>query len=758
MPGQFIEDLLRSAQYVESIDAGSWENLRVLFPGQAMEIWLEGLQQIARLQPGTQLVRKFVRASLAVAGRVGPETCLSAVPVALAVTEAGGSRAVASFLEFLPLTASESRDPSGVMIWLRTIEELCNLAPESVEYVIQQSPAVLARLSARGFRSWAFGGIHSGSGDPAQRRAYYAHIDVHSLGAFERNEEDVIFSDVEQPLRAFSRALWNLDPVLRAAPVRPGARAIRRSSFDGFFVHMPEVYSGYRGAQAVTHYFAVVAHVAAHMVYTRERFPKGSLRPLQRALVGLIEDARVEALAIAEYPGLRRLWLTFHNAQAGVGVTAELLMMRLARALVDPAYADDDPWVQKGRQMFFDNRSRWHDSAISREIGNLLGNDLGQMRLQFNPKTYVVEPSYRDDGNGLWELDEPPPAESDAAETAIESVRISESDRSDERERREREDDSPQHANKAAMARPADEEAGVPIAVLPEWDYVSGTHRRDWVTVLEHRPRRAPTEQIDDLLRRHSDVERRIEKLVRAAKVSRPRRMRGQPHGDRLDLDACIRASIDRRAGITPEPHIYERSEMLSRDLSVLLLLDVSESTRDRVKDADTTVLALERAAATLLAQAMHELGDPFAIHAFCSNGRSELRYYRVKDFGEPYTPLTRGALAGLRGMMSTRLGAALRQAGEELARQSTHRKLVLVITDGEPADIDVPDSAYLVEDARRAVQSLSQRGINVFGVGLESEVQSALPRIFGNRNYVKVARVEALPERLPMLYFRLTA
>jgi nitric oxide reductase activation protein len=154
----------------------------------------------------------------------------------------------------------------------------------------------------------------------------------------------------------------------------------------------------------------------------------------------------------------------------------------------------------------------------------------------------------------------------------------------------------------------------------------------------------------------------------------------------------------------------------------------------------------------------MHELGDPFAIHAFCSNGRSELRYYRVKDFGEPYTPLTRGALAGLRGMMSTRLGAALRQAGEELARQSTHRKLVLVITDGEPADIDVPDSAYLVEDARRAVQSLSQRGINVFGVGLESEVQSALPRIFGNRNYVKVARVEALPERLPMLYFRLTA
>jgi nitric oxide reductase NorD protein len=196
---------------------------------------------------------------------------------------------------------------------------------------------------------------------------------------------------------------------------------------------------------------------------------------------------------------------------------------------------------------------------------------------------------------------------------------------------------------------------------------------------------------------------------------------------------------------------------MLSRDLSVLLLLDVSESTRDRVKDTNTTVLAMERAAAALLAQAMHELGDPFAIHAFCSNGRSDVRYYRVKDFHEPFNARIHGGLAGLRGMMSTRLGAALRQAGDEIGRQATHRKLVLVITDGEPSDVDVPDRAYLVEDARRAVQALSHQGVDVFCVGLESEAQSALPRIFGNRNFLKMSRIDALPEKLPMLYFRLT-
>jgi nitric oxide reductase NorD protein len=757
MPGQFLEDLLRSADYAADIDHRSWDELRAAFPGARFEQWLDALQRIARLPDAPLLIKRFAAASIALANRIGPEACIEAAQTAVALARLSGSGTCIEFLGVLPLVAPEARDPAAFMVWLRTIEELSSLAPECTPVVIRQSAAILARLSVRGFRSWVFNGVHGAKGDAAQRLSYFSHPDAQSLSSFERNEGDVIFADVEKPLRAFCRALWNIQPALRSAPVRPGVKAIRRSSFDGLFFQFPEIYSGYRGSQAQAHYFAATAHMAAHVLHTRQRFAKGSLRPLQVALVGVIEDARVEALAIAEYPGLRRLWLQFHNVQPGPAVSSELMMMRLARALLDPAYADDDPWVQKGRRMFFDRRDHWSDAAMSRDIGNLLGNDLGQMRIQFNSKSYVVEPSYRDDGVGIWEVDDSPPAESEAADMMLEAVRITRSEDKEDPSRTERNDESPQKASMASRAAPAEDDAGVPIARHPEWDHVSGTMRHDWTTVLEFTPRRAPAEQIDALLQQHEDVERRIAKLVRSAKISRPRRMRGQPQGDRLDLDACIRASIERRAGLTPEARVYETSEMLSRDLSVLLLLDVSESTRDRVKDTTTTVLALERVAASLLAQAMHELGDPFAIHAFCSNGRSEVRYYRVKEFHEPYTALTRSALAGLRGMMSTRLGAALRQAGDEIGRQATHRKLILIITDGEPSDIDAPDKAYLVEDARRAVQALSHRGIDVFCVGLESGAESALPRIFGSRNFVKIARIETLPERLPMLYFMLT-
>ena len=154
----------------------------------------------------------------------------------------------------------------------------------------------------------------------------------------------------------------------------------------------------------------------------------------------------------------------------------------------------------------------------------------------------------------------------------------------------------------------------------------------------------------------------------------------------------------------------------------------------------------------------MAGLDDPFAIAAFCSNQREEVHYYRIKNFDTPYEERSQSFLAGLSGGYSTRLGAAIRHAAEDLKTQLTHRRLILVLSDGEPSDIDISDKNYLVEDARHAVHKLSQHGIDVFCVGLDSGGENYLTRIFGQRNFVQINKLESLPERLPMLYFRLTA
>src|SRR6266404_2744265 len=124
-------------------------------------------------------------------------------------------------------------------------------------------------------------------------------------------------------------------------------------------------------------------------------------------------------------------------------------------------------------------------------------------------------------------------------------------------------------------------------------------------------------------------------------------------------------------------------------------------------------------------------------------------------------TRLTRSSSGAWRGSTGVSPPASARRfamAGHELGRQLTHRRLLLVVTDGEPWDIDVGDRRYLIEDARKAVMSLRHGGIDVFCVGLDSCGDSYLTRIFGRPNVVQIDRLERMPERLPMLYLRLTA
>jgi nitric oxide reductase NorD protein len=189
----------------------------------------------------------------------------------------------------------------------------------------------------------------------------------------------------------------------------------------------------------------------------------------------------------------------------------------------------------------------------------------------------------------------------------------------------------------------------------------------------------------------------------------------------------------------------------------VMLLIDLSDSTNDVVLGSESTILELAREATVLLADALDKIGDPFAIHGFDSNGRHDIEYYRYKDFGAPYNDQAKAKLAGMSGKLSTRMGAAMRHAGSILKRQPSNKKLLLVITDGEPADNDVHDPQYLRFDAKKAVEELTRNGIATYCLSLDPRADQYVSRIFGARNYMVVDHVERLPEKLPLLYMGLT-
>ena len=507
---------------------------------------------------------------------------------------------------------------------------------------------------------------------------------------------------------------------------------------------LPESFPGVPAAAQGPLFRAAVAHALAHLMAGAPRQPVGTLRPLQLALIGLVEDARVEALAMRRFPGLRRLWAPYHVAQAEGG-TAPALLARLARALFDPTYQDSHGFVAKGLELFA--AADLHDPGASRRIGGLLGNDLGQMRIQFNARTHVVEPAYRDDNLGLWDFGSQPDAAPEILEMMVEAARL----RQEQGDGRIDSLHPPSSGTSRARPLAASETDGIPTARYPEWDRMQGVERPEWTCVRAVAPRTGDARRLDEDLEARPDLRRRIGRLVRAVRPGRPQRLKRQPDGTELDIDAVLDAEVAWRGGETADERLYRSSALRARDLATLVLLDVSESTRAG------GALDIERVAVALLADAMTRLDDPFALMAFASNGREQVRLTCIKDFAEPFAAEQRGRLAGLAPGLSTRLGAALRHAGAELSGVRSFRKLVLVLTDGEPSDIDVPDPLDLVEDSRRAVLRLRARGIDTFAVLLGTQGTENATRMFGRSGYAALRRLEDLPARLSDLYFRLS-
>lgn len=262
---------------------------------------------------------------------------------------------------------------------------------------------------------------------------------------------------------------------------------------------------------------------------------------------------------------------------------------------------------------------------------------------------------------------------------------------------------------------------------------------------------------IDGIVDKHKPIVARLKYLIEAMQPQGVQRLRKLEDGDDIDLNAAVHAMIEIRTGTQPDPRIMMRNVRKVRDLSVLLLIDLSESTNDRVMGSDSTVLQLAREATVLLADALDKIGDRFAIHGFDSNGRHDVEYFRYKDFGTPYNDQAKARLAGMKGQLSTRLGAAMRHAGSILKRQPSSKKLLLVITDGEPADNDVRDPQYLRFDAKKAVEELTRSGVVTYCLSLDPRADQYVSRIFGAKNYMVVDHVRRLPEKLPLLYMGLT-
>ncbi|MBB4303278.1 nitric oxide reductase NorD protein [Rhodobium orientis] len=295
----------------------------------------------------------------------------------------------------------------------------------------------------------------------------------------------------------------------------------------------------------------------------------------------------------------------------------------------------------------------------------------------------------------------------------------------------------------------AEREALSATHTYPEWDARTGTYLPAHVRVLESMAEPDDAAPLGD----DPQAARRIRSVKRQFEALRPGRMMTAGHldGDELDTDMAVRASTDRLATGIANERVWRQSRPQARSLSVSILLDVSRSTESAVSGRQ--VIDIEREALAALAWGLDACGDDFAIHAFSSLKRNRVYLLGCKDFGEPMGATVEARIRSLKPGFYTRLGAAIRHASAGLAEQAKKRRLLLVITDGKPNDLDHYEGRHGIEDSAMAVREARRAGHAVFGITVDRDARSWFPRIFGRGGYAQISHPDRLTAALPEIY-----
>lgn len=765
---ELLEDLGSDASEVLQ---SSWYEATRVFSPQGLENYVQGARALKNLGRGSELVITFIESAPNVAKEIGEDSVVDLLDTVMALASKTSGAMLEAIVAAAPTASRRLGDAALFGAYLQLINTLLNQVPRGLRPMLENLESLLGQLTLGGLRRWATWGAHAHKTNFEEQVAYFSLKSKESQAMLQKERKGTLFIDVQRRINMYLRALWARDFFMRPTSGDFESREGYKPYIEDYFMHLPDAFDDVDGVPGLELYRATAAHCAAHLVYTRVPISAEALNPLQMAVISVIEDARVETLSIRAFPGLKQLWAKLHTAHAEQAGTVGDYLNRLARALLDSDYQDDDAWIAEGRRLFALGAERLSDNTISWEIGVALAHGLLEKRISYNPRTDLLSAPYRDDNRYFWEFEEFDFNKSQSAGyESIKQVRkhVSVMEFANELEVETAGDDAQEIWVMSHEFFPYEDmgisfnesEGRAPVSEpfhYAEWDYQIQLERPAWATVLEKRPKAGDLQLINQITADNKRIASRLKFLLDAMQPQGVQRIRKLEDGDEIDINAAISSMIDLRMGIQPDPRIMMRSVRKVRDISVLVLLDLSESTNEKVLGQDQTVLDLTRQACVLLSDAINKIGDPFAIHGFCSDGRHDVEYYRFKDFDQPYNDEPKARLAGMTGQLSTRMGASIRHATHYLRGQRTAKKLLMVITDGEPADIDVRDPQYLRHDAKKAVEEAARNGITTFCMTLDPRADQYVSRIFGNKNYMVVDHVERLPEKLPLLYAGLT-
>ena len=289
-----------------------------------------------------------------------------------------------------------------------------------------------------------------------------------------------------------------------------------------------------------------------------------------------------------------------------------------------------------------------------------------------------------------------------------------------------------------------------------EWDEGALDYRPRWTQLIERSLPQSTTTFYRETLARHAGAVKLLRRSFETLRPEAHKKLKNQIEGDDLDLDAVLEALVDIQAGLCPQDKLYVRTQKKIRDVSVAFLLDTSGSTSQTIRKTLTRVIDVEKESLVLLSEALHSVGDSYAIFGFSGQGRNKIDFFIVKDFKEDGRWALANRIGSIKPLVQNRDGAAIRHAAFKLHQQPSRTRILILLSDGKPLDSDYV-GPYALEDTKMALREARMKGIHPFCITIDREANDYIRKMYGDVRYTIIDNVTALPDRLPQIYRRLT-
>jgi nitric oxide reductase NorD protein len=303
-----------------------------------------------------------------------------------------------------------------------------------------------------------------------------------------------------------------------------------------------------------------------------------------------------------------------------------------------------------------------------------------------------------------------------------------------------------------SISESAETDTKGPYLEYPEWDYSKRAYKEKYCKVYTVHSMQHDMVYYRETVTKYATVLTTLRKAL-ASVNNKWQQQRRQTQGDEFDIDAITDLYADVHTGHTPSDKIYFSNRKKEKDLSILLLLDISLSSDGYANG--NRVIDVEKQVSILFGEILNEYNVDFAIKGFYSKTRNYSTYLSIKGFDEKWST-AKYKIGAVEPQGYTRIGAALRHSGALLNNRSSKKKWVILISDGKPNDYDKYEGRYGINDVKQALREMNERKINSYALAIEAQAKYYLPQMFGVNHYQILTSPTELLQSIVKLYERI--